>query len=165
MNDLTNEISGAAPLVPSAPAKLTPKQEAFAVAVAGGASKKDAYKVAYNALQMADATIYVRASELAKHPAVAARIAELTQFIEDETIASRREILETVTRVLRTSKYAKDKIAAAEALYRMQGLEPPKEVRHLHAHFDARKGRRILEEIIAEEVSEKDLELWKPNEN
>jgi len=109
--------------------------------------------------------IHSNSFELAKHPAVAARIAELSRFIEDETIASRREILERVTRVLRTSKYAKDKIAAAEALYRMQGLEPPKEVRHLHAHFDARKGRRILQEIIAEEVSEEDLELWNKNEN
>ena len=59
-------------------AKLTPKQEAFARAVAlDDMSQADAYRSVYNADRIPDDQIYVRASEVANNSKVAVRIAEL----------------------------------------------------------------------------------------
>jgi len=43
---------------------LTPKQEKFAQSVASGKSQADAYRMAYNAENMKDETVWARASEL-----------------------------------------------------------------------------------------------------
>lgn len=59
-------------------AKLTPKQEAFARAVAlDDMTQADAYRSVYNADRIPDDQIYVRASEVANNSKVAVRIAEL----------------------------------------------------------------------------------------
>ena len=51
---------------------LTPKQEAFAQAIADGHNQSDAYRLAYDAADSSPATIWQRACGLAKHPQVAA---------------------------------------------------------------------------------------------
>lgn len=59
-------------------AKLTPKQEAFARAVAlDDMTQADAYRSVYNADNVPDDQIYVRASEVANNSKVSVRIAEL----------------------------------------------------------------------------------------
>ena len=59
-------------------AKLTPKQEAFARAVAlDDMTQADAYRSVYNADRIPDDQIYVRASEVANNSKVSVRIAEL----------------------------------------------------------------------------------------
>ncbi|MFN7340098.1 MAG: hypothetical protein ACK5VI_03340 [Opitutia bacterium] len=59
--------------------KLTIKQEAFAQAIASGLypNQAAAYRVAYDAEQMAASTIYQEASRLMADPRIAARIEEL----------------------------------------------------------------------------------------
>jgi len=59
--------------------KLTMKQEAFAQAIASGLypNQAAAYRVAYDAEQMAASTIYQEASRLMANPIIAARIEEL----------------------------------------------------------------------------------------
>lgn len=60
--------------------KLTAQQEKFAQAIAlEDMNQADAYRSAYNTSKMADDTVYVKASELAKNDKVAVRIAELRQ--------------------------------------------------------------------------------------
>lgn len=56
---------------------LTPKQEAFAVAVAAGNSLSDAYREAYDAKAMKAETINRKATELMKDGKITARVAEL----------------------------------------------------------------------------------------
>lgn len=56
---------------------LTAKQEAFCQAIVAGASQADAYRKAYNAGKMKDATIHVKASELMADGKVSGRVAEL----------------------------------------------------------------------------------------
>lgn len=56
---------------------LTPKQEAFAVAVAEGMTFKEAYEAAGYSTNGAGRTTAENASKVARNPAVAARIAEL----------------------------------------------------------------------------------------
>lgn len=56
---------------------LTNKQEAFAQAVITESTLSDAYRKAYDCGGMSDKTIHDEASDLAKHPEVSPRIAEL----------------------------------------------------------------------------------------
>ena len=53
--------------------KLTPKQEAFAQAVAGGQSYADAYRSAFNS-NGKDSTVHSEGSRLAKNPQISARV-------------------------------------------------------------------------------------------
>lgn len=57
--------------------KLTPKQEAFAQAVASGNTQADAYRQAFNATKMKAETIQQSASRLMADRKVSARVAEL----------------------------------------------------------------------------------------
>lgn len=63
---------------------LTPKQEAFAMAVASGKSQADAYRAAYNADKMKPPTVQKRASELMADGEVAGRVAELRKPVADK---------------------------------------------------------------------------------
>ena len=56
---------------------LTPKQEKFVQALISGMSQREAYKEAYNAANMKDEVIDVRASELLKKSKVKVRYEEL----------------------------------------------------------------------------------------
>jgi hypothetical protein len=58
--------------------KLTPKQEAFAAALATGVSQAEAYRTAFpSSLKWADSTVWPKASTLAANGKVQARLAEL----------------------------------------------------------------------------------------
>ena len=74
------------------------KQEQFAQLIAGGMSKAEAYREAYNAENMADESIFKEASLLANHPKVTPRIPEIQKlsrqdkgidldYIRDEIVA------------------------------------------------------------------------------
>lgn len=56
---------------------LTAKQEAFAQGIVSGLSQADAYRKAYNAKNMKDAVIHVKASELMSNGKVAGRVETL----------------------------------------------------------------------------------------
>ncbi len=69
--------------------KLTAKQEKFARLVAEGKTQSEAYRLAYNCVNNKPDTIWSRASELANHSGVSARIEELRrQFTQNLDIAS-----------------------------------------------------------------------------
>lgn len=59
---------------PMLPNGLTVKREAFAQAIAGGENFSDAYRKAFDTGNMADSTVWARASELAAEGKVKARI-------------------------------------------------------------------------------------------
>ena len=56
---------------------LTSKQEAYAQAIVSGMTQADAYRAAFSAEKMKDATIHKRASELMADGEVTGRVAEL----------------------------------------------------------------------------------------
>lgn len=62
--------------------RLTGPQECFAQGVASGLSASDAYRAAYHASRMAPSTINRKASELANHGMITARVAELRRAAE-----------------------------------------------------------------------------------
>lgn len=82
---------------------LTPKEEAFVVAVAAGKSLREAYCGAYNAEHMKQQTIDNKAQVVIKKPRVAAKLAELQGEVrkkaENQAVMSRVEVLHELTMV------------------------------------------------------------------
>ena len=71
------------------PQGLTPKQEAFAQAVASGSSLSDAYRSSYNVSPSTPGTTtWDDASELARHPLVRPRIQQLIAAVQAATAAN-----------------------------------------------------------------------------
>ena len=66
--------------------ELTPKQERFIQNIVSGMSQRQAYKDAYNAENMTDEVIDVRACELFNDSKIKVRYQELIDKLEDETI-------------------------------------------------------------------------------
>lgn len=66
--------------------ELTPKQERFIQNIVSGMSQRQAYKDAYDAENMTDETIDVRACELFNSSKIKVRYNELLSKLEDETI-------------------------------------------------------------------------------
>ncbi len=60
---------------------LTPKQEKFAQSVASGKSQADAYRMAYNAENMKEETVWSNASVLMANNKVSARVDEIRKPI------------------------------------------------------------------------------------
>lgn len=87
---------------------LTNKQEAFVQALIAGKSQREAYRTAYNATKMKDATVDVKASELMKDGKVTVRYAELQASVrveaEKKAVASAIDVLEELTGVGMGSK-------------------------------------------------------------
>ena len=180
MNAEHPELAAAA-----AAAKLTPKQEAFAVAVGlRGMSQTDAYLAVFDAKTMKRTTAQVRASELARSPEIEARITELRTVRVSESVASKQELLEGFTNLFRgkntdggtTYKPLKmeDRIRAGEILARLLGIDTAVKGGTLNiigsinnvvesARFDGKTAewaRAQAAEIVADIVREGDLELW-----
>ena len=65
---------------------LTPKQEKFVQALISGMSQREAYKEAYNAANMKDEVIDVRASELLKKSKVKVRYEELVNENKEKAL-------------------------------------------------------------------------------
>lgn len=110
-------------------AKLTPKQEAFAVAVAKGANASDAYRTAYDAEKMKPAVVHVKASELLANGKVTVRIDQLRAPALKAAGASVDRTIQEVAGVAyadpkadgETIKYS-DKLSALEMLMKHHGL-------------------------------------------
>lgn len=81
--------------------KLTPKQEAFALEVAGGETLSGAYRKAYSADNMAAGSIHREASVLMSNPMVSQRVAALQEERARVVNASEVSDRERVLRKLR----------------------------------------------------------------
>jgi hypothetical protein len=91
---------------------MTPKREAFAVAVASGKTQADAYRAAFNAAGMKAETIQQAASRLMADSKVAARVAELRKPIADKAQITLESHLRDLER-LRNLAEDKDQLSAA----------------------------------------------------
>jgi phage terminase small subunit len=79
---------------------LTPKQEAFATGIASGLSQADAYRQAYPKSQAwKDETVWSKASAMAKHGEVQARIQELRDKAAEANEVSIERIVAEVVKV------------------------------------------------------------------
>ena len=101
---------------------LTPKQEVFVQGIIKGLSQADAYREAYNTKRMTDKTIHEAASRLVADSKVSARIKELREQMDKETIMSAQKRLEWLTEVIADKDISiGDKLKAADIMNKMQG--------------------------------------------
>ncbi len=81
--------------------KLTPKQEKYVQELIKGKSQRQAYKAAYNAKNMSDKTIDVKASQLLKRDKVRIRYEELRNKViertENKAVITAEEIIKEIT--------------------------------------------------------------------
>ena len=88
---------------------LTQKQEKFVQGLIKGKSQREAYKAAYNAANMGDNTIDVKASELFKNGKVRVRFEQLNDKVikrtEEKAIITAEEIIKEIVNI------AKDNIS------------------------------------------------------
>lgn len=104
--------------------KLTAKQEAFCQAIADGLGQADAYRTAYDAADMKDATIYPHASRLMKNDKVAARIAELRAQVQEKQLWSREMSVKALVQAYKEGSGAV-KVSAVKELNAMHGYNEP----------------------------------------
>ena len=80
--------------------KLTPKQEKFIQNVVSGMSQREAYKNSYNAENMKDEVIDVRACELFNDSKIKVRYQELMEKLEDEAIMTAKQRMKWLSDVV-----------------------------------------------------------------
>lgn len=105
---------------------ITGKQERFARRLADGDTQSDAYRSVYSAGSMNEATVWSEASRLARHPEVAARVAELKaqeEGVRRMLMLDREEtILARLEHEALTAKTDSARIRALELLGRHAGM-------------------------------------------
>lgn len=105
---------------------LTAKQEKFAQCVADGMTQADAYRAAYNAVNMIDNAIYREASVLLARPKIAQRVAELRANLADKALWTREKSARFYLSMLADTSgdvRASDKLTAARQLDKTHGFE------------------------------------------
>ena len=94
---------------------LTPKQEAFANAVASGMTQADAYRAAYNAGKMKPATIQRNASALMSNSKIATRVSDLRKPIAEKAQITLESHLKDLEKLRDSAKEARQFSAAISA--------------------------------------------------
>lgn len=79
--------------------KLTIKQEKYAQGLFAGLTQREAYKQAYNADNMTDAVIDVKASELANSGKIKVRIDQLTQELAERNMVTKEKVLSELAHI------------------------------------------------------------------
>ena len=106
---------------------LTSKQLAFCRHVTSGSSLSEAYRKSYNASKMKPATVRREAHRLMSNPNVATTVERLESEAEvvmvEKTIADRKEVLETLTQMMRGQlETDSNKVRATQLLAQAHGI-------------------------------------------
>lgn len=112
---------------------LTAKQEAFALAVAGGMTQAAAYRKAYSHEKMADATIWKRSSELMSNGVVLGRVQELKSALVDKSLWTREMSVKALIKAYRVAEGKNNAAAmtgAVKELNAMHGYNEPSKIDH-----------------------------------
>jgi hypothetical protein len=118
-------------------AKLTAKQEAFAQGIADGLGQADAYRMAYDAANMKDETVYPNASRLMSNSKVLARVAELKSQVAEKQLWTREmsvKGLMSAYRIALEAKASTGMTAAVKELNIMHGYNEPTKLA-VNMHF------------------------------
>lgn len=129
---------------------LTAKQEAFAQAVASGMTQADAYRSAYDAENMGDDTIYVKASELMAAGKVSVRVSELKEAIAIAALWTRLDSVQTLKKIvdgLGSDTKPNEAVSAVKELNAMHGFNAPAKVDLNHGVQPDNPLARLFERI------------------
>ena len=104
--------------------KLTAKQEAFDQGIADGLGQADAYRMAYDAEGMKDATVYSKASIMMSKGNIRARVDELKSQVAEKQLWSREMSVKALVAAYREGSGAV-KVSAVKELNAMHGYNEP----------------------------------------
>lgn len=105
---------------------LTHKQEAFAQAVAAGASLSDAYRTAYAADSMKAETVNVKASQLMANGKVTVRLEQLKSELSERALWTREESVRVLAEIAGGAECKPaERVAAVKELNSMHGFNAP----------------------------------------
>lgn len=107
---------------------LSPKQEAFAQAIADGMTGADAYRTAYDAGKMKDSSIHVNASKLLADAKVAQRVDELKSKLAKKALWTREMSIKALVKayqIANQSNNASGMTGAIKELNSMHGFDAP----------------------------------------
>lgn len=111
---------------------LTPKQEAFAHAVASGSTQADAYRIAFDVGEKTKPeTVQANASRLMADSRVSARVKELRGQLAEMALWTRLDSVQTLADIAKgvdEDAKASDRVNAVKALNAMQGWDAPNKV-------------------------------------
>ena len=106
--------------------ELTGKQKAFCRDIIAGKSLAAAYRNNYNASKMRPATVRREAHRLMRNPNVATTVERLERETEvvlaEKTIADRKEVLETLTQMMRGELETDSNMVRATQLAQAHGI-------------------------------------------
>lgn len=108
---------------------LTPKQEAFALKYVECGNASEAYRHAYNAENMKDEVIHVKASELLSHGKVSVRVKALRAELQKRheiTVDSLTKYLEDAIKLATSVKQTSTIVSAVKELGVLHGLRVEK---------------------------------------
>ena len=102
---------------------MSPKQEAFAIAVAGGMTQADAYRSVYNVrANTKQESIHQAASTVMANINVSSRVAELKQQLADKELWTREDSIRAMIQVIEDPDNQGCKINAVKVINDMQGF-------------------------------------------
>ena len=110
---------------------LTPKQEAFCQAIVAGANQAAAYRIAYDAENMAQSTIYVKASLLMREDKITERVNQLRTPVVQAIVYGVKEAMgeaEEARVMAREDRDGSVMVAATNLKSRLGGLLTEKSV-------------------------------------
>jgi phage terminase small subunit len=113
--------------------KLTPKQEAFAQAVADGNTQADAYRIAFDVKPSTKPeTVQANASRLMADSMVSARVAELRSNLAEKALWTREDSVRRLRDIALGGAETKDSdsVSAIKELNSMHGWNSPQKIDH-----------------------------------
>ena len=107
---------------------LTAKQEAFAQNVASGMTQADAYRTAYNAVNMKQDSVHVNASKLMASAKITQRVAELRSKLAQKQLWTREMSVKALVKAYKVAEgggQSTAMTAAVKELNVMHGYNAP----------------------------------------
>ncbi len=105
--------------------KLTKRMDGFAQSVASGKNQSDAYRENYSTKTMADKSVWVEASLLAKCPKVSIRIEEIKKEVANEQLWTKLKSIKVLAKIAEEGQTESSRIAAVKELNAMHGFNGP----------------------------------------
>ena len=105
--------------------KLTAKQELFVSAIVDGMNQSDAYRHAYNTIDMKQATIANNAYKLFNRGDITTTIRARKALVVEKHLWTREDSIKTLKAVVEESERSGDKVSAVKELNAMHGFNAP----------------------------------------
>lgn len=136
--------------------ELTPKQEAFAQAVASGLTQSDAYRKAYTVKPTTKPeSVNQLASTMMGLVHISSRVKELRDQLSEKALWTREDSVRTLLEVIGNPDKQTDIITAVKELNAMHGFNAPQKIDHLSSDKSMTPAAVVVDKAFVKSVLEK----------